>query len=216
MAHIVLLAFAAAIFPLLIACVAIIISRPEPRPLLLAFYAGGLLVSLIGGVALLSVFNSGDSALGNSSSDPNPATSIVAGLLALVFSWLLVSSTGRERLSRWRARGKEAEPASPKGPSWAERRLSEAGAAVAFTVGAAINLPGPFYILALGDIAQGDYSAAQSAALILLFNAIMFLLLEVPLVGYMIRPEQTAEQVARLSAWLHRNGLRLTGWLVGV
>jgi hypothetical protein len=41
MAHIVLLALAAAVFPTLIACVAIMISRPEPRRLLVAFYAGG-------------------------------------------------------------------------------------------------------------------------------------------------------------------------------
>ena len=38
MAHIVVLALAAAVFPLLIACVAIMISRPSPRRLLLAFY----------------------------------------------------------------------------------------------------------------------------------------------------------------------------------
>jgi hypothetical protein len=42
-----------------------------------------------------------------------------------------------------------------------------------------INLPGPFYVLALGKIAHGSYSTVQQVGLILLFNAIMFLLLEV-------------------------------------
>ena len=55
MAHIVLLALAAAVFPTLIACVAIMISRPEPRRLLLAFYAGGVLVSVTAGVVVLAV-----------------------------------------------------------------------------------------------------------------------------------------------------------------
>lgn len=38
MGQIVFLAFGAAVFPTLIACVAIMISQPEPRRLLLAFY----------------------------------------------------------------------------------------------------------------------------------------------------------------------------------
>ena len=61
-------------------------------------------------------------------------------------------------------------------------------AAVAFVVGAAINLPGPFYVLALGEIANGPYDSLASLGLILLFNAIMFTLLEVPLIGYLVRP----------------------------
>ena len=216
MAHIVLLALAAAVFPLLIACVAIMVSRPHPRPLLLAFYAGGLIVSLVSGSVLLAAFNCGNSALGNSSSGPNPATSIVAGLVALALSWLMASRAGRERIGRWRHHRHPDDTApADKGPSRAEKVLAGAGAGVAFVIGAAINLPGPYYVLALGDIAKGDYSTVQSAALIVLFNVIMFTLLEVPLVGYLVNPRKTAEQVARLSAWLNANGLRLTGWLIG-
>lgn len=81
---------------------------------------------------------------------------------------------------------------------------------------AVIHLPGPFYLLALGKIAQGSYSVLQQVALILLFNAIMFLLLEVPLVGYLVRPETTAMRVGAMSRWLNANGLRITGWLVGL
>ena len=44
----------------------------------------------------------------------------------------------------------------------------------------------------------------------------MFTLLEVPLVGYLVRPERTAEQVGRLSIWLNANGLRIMGALIGV
>ena len=41
MAKVVVLAFGAAFFPALLACVAILISRPEPRRLILAFYLRG-------------------------------------------------------------------------------------------------------------------------------------------------------------------------------
>jgi hypothetical protein len=214
--NIVLLAFAAAVFPLLIACVAIIISRPRPRKLLLAFLAGGMLVSVTAGVLLLATFNDHGAVLGNTTSHPSPVTSIVAGLLALLFAWLMSSRRGRALLSGWRSRHPSRRSRDEEGPSFAERRLAGATALVAFAVGAVINLPGPFYVLALGDIANGSYSSVQAFGLILLFNAIMFLLLEVPLVGYVVRPARTAELVAAFATWLNANGLRVMGWLVGV
>jgi hypothetical protein len=74
------------------------------------------------------------------------------------------------------------------------------------------QLPGPFYLLALGKIAHGNFSTSQQVALILLFNALMFLLLEVPLVGYLVRrPEATAKRITATSRWLNANGLRITG-----
>src|SRR3954447_22821261 len=130
MAHIVLLALAAAVFPTLIACVAIMISRPEPRRLLLAFYTGGVLASVGAGIVVLNAFNRGDSVIGNSSSNPNPVTSIVAGLLALALGWLMVSDRGRALLNRWR-RHHPRRHAKEDGPSWAERRLDQANVAVA-------------------------------------------------------------------------------------
>ena len=214
MGKIVLLAFAAAVFPTLIACVAIMISRPEPRSLLLAFYIGGLIASITSGIFVLASFNDGNAVLSSTASSPSPGTSIVAGLLSLMLAWLMTSRRGNALLDRWRSRHPRRSK-QEKGPTWAERHLNRANARVAFIVGAAINLPGPFYLIALGDIASGTYSTAEQLALILLFNAIMFLLVEVPLVGYLVRPEETAERVASFSTWLNANGLRVIGWLVG-
>ncbi len=214
MGHIVLLACAAAVFPTLIACVAVMISRPEPRGLLLAFYLGGLIASLASGVVVLASFNAGNSVLGSTSSTPSPGTSILGGAASLALSWLMASPHGRALLDRWRSRHPRRHT-QKQGPSWAERHLDRANARVAFVVGAAINLPGPFYLLALGDIATGDYSTAQQVGLIILFNAIMFVLVEVPLAGYLVRPKQTRERVASFATWLNANGLRVMGWLLG-
>jgi Sap, sulfolipid-1-addressing protein len=214
MAQIVLLAFAAAVFPTLIACVAVMISRPEPHGLLLAFYLGGLLASLTSGVVVLAYFNDGNAVLGSTSSTPSPGTSIAAGLVSLVLAWLMASPRGHALLDRWRSRHPRRREKQQR-PSWAERHLNRANARVAFVVGAAINLPGPFYLLALGDMATGGYGTAEQLGLIALFNAIMFLLVEVPLVGYLVRPEATAARVASFATWLNANGLRVMGWLVG-
>lgn len=217
MGQIILLAFGAAVFPTLLACVAILISRPNPRQLLLAFYAGAVIASVTSGVIVLALFNNGNTALGSTTSVPHPGFSIVTGLAALALAWLMASTRGRTRLDALREkRAARKPPKEDQGPSWAERHLNDASAKVAFVVGAAINLPGPFYLLALGDIATGGYSTLQEAGLILLFNAIMFLLLEIPLVGYLVRPETTAERVSALSRWLNDNGLRVMGALVGI
>ena len=214
MGSIILLALGAAVFPALLACVAIIVSRPAPRMLLLAFYAGGVLTSVSTGVAVLVVFTNGGAVLGSTHSTPHPATSIVAGVSALLGAWLMASRRGNALLARWRSR--HHKPKRADGRSWAERTLSRASWKVAFLVGAVINLPGPFYLLALGEIARGSYTTVEQAALILLFNAIMFALLEVPLVGYVVRPDATARWVEKLSRWLNANGLRITGWLIGL
>ena len=214
MAHIVVLALAAAVFPLLIACVAIMISRPSPRRLLLAFYAGGMIVSITAGILVLEAFKDSGKVAGSSSSHVSAGPSIAAGLIALALAWLMSSRRGREIVAQRRSR--HPKPAKDDSPSWAERHLSEASAWVAFAVGAVINLPGPFYLLALGEIVNASYSHAQEIGLILLFNLIMFLLLEVPLIGYLVRPEDTARRVEALSTWLNANGLRVMGWLVGL
>ena len=92
---IILLALGASIFPLLLACVAIMISRPEPRRLLIAFYVGGMVISVAIGIATLAVLKDGDSALGSTKSAPAPGVSIVMGVFALLFAWLMVSARGR-------------------------------------------------------------------------------------------------------------------------
>src|SRR4051794_41948485 len=120
MAHIVLLALAAAVFPTLIACVAIMISRPEPRRLLLAFYTGGVLASVGAGIVVLNAFKRGDSVVGNSSSHPNPGTSIVAGLLALPLGWVKAADP-RPALAE-RLRAPPPPPHAPNDPpSWGPR-----------------------------------------------------------------------------------------------
>jgi Sap, sulfolipid-1-addressing protein len=217
MRSIILLAFGACFFPMLLACVAIMISRPEPRGLLIAFYVGGLLASVSTGIAVLAVFVNDEAVLGSTRSDPHPTVSIVAGLVGLLLAWLMISARGNATLDRWRTRHRRRTSSKHEDrPSWAERRLGRASWKIAFLVGAVINLPGPFYLLALGEIARGNYSTGQQLGLILLFNAIMFLLLEIPLVGYLFRPEATAMRVTAMSRWLNANGLRITGWIVGL
>ena len=64
MGEIILLALGSAVFPALLACVAILISRPEPRRLLLAFWVGGMGVSVICGLIAVKLFHDGKKVAG--------------------------------------------------------------------------------------------------------------------------------------------------------
>ncbi len=216
--RIILLALAAAVFPALLACVAVLISRPNPRRLLTGFYCGALTASMVSGWLVLKAFERGEQVAGSSRHAPSAGLSIAFGVVGLSLSWLLMSRRGRSSLDAVRSRRSKKRPAStrPKGPSWVQRRLDRAGVGAAVLVGAVINLPGPFYVIALGDIAVGGYTEAVQLALALLFNGIMFLLIEVPLVGYLLSPETTGDRVASFAAWLNANGLRVVGALVGL
>jgi hypothetical protein len=69
--------------------------------------------------------------------------SLLALIVALVLGWLMASGRGRALMNRWRSHHpSRREKKKKKGPSWAERRLDQANVAVAFAIGAAINLPG--------------------------------------------------------------------------
>lgn len=215
-AKIVILGLGAAFFPALLACVAILVSRPEPHRLILAFYLGGLLASVTAGLVVLKVFQDDGVILGSDSGGPDGNVSIVVGLVGLLFAWLLASRRGRGLLDDWRTRHPRKRPpkAGDGSPSWVERRLDGATMRITFAIGAAINLPGPFYLVALGDIAGGP-TRLEQILLILLFNAIMFLLLEIPLVGYLIDPGWTERAVAATRAWLTVNRLRILGTVIG-
>ena len=122
---------------------------------------------------------------------------------------------GTDRGAALRARRAAKRPATSttEGPSRAERALAGDRAALAFAVGAVINVPGIYYLSALHDMATGGYSNAEQIALIVLFNLVMFALVEVPLVSYAISPAKTAERVRRFQNLLTSNASRIVAVL---
>jgi hypothetical protein len=76
-----------------------------------------------------------------------------------------------------------------------------------------LDLPGLWYLIGLKKIAEGGYSDAAAAALVIGFNVIMFAFVEVPLVGFLVAPERTNALVEKFNAWLHQNIRHLLAWL---
>jgi Sap, sulfolipid-1-addressing protein len=209
MGDIFLLSLAAAVYPALLASAVVILALPQPRGLLLGYLIGGMTVSITAGLLIVPAFEDSNPVIG-SKSTVSPGAYIFAGVLLLAVAWLLGTRRGRDLTERRRARPKK--PQRDK-PSWTNRVLSRESAYVALGVGAVMNLPGPWYLLALRDIADGSYSRPTQIGLIVLFNVVMFTLIEVPLVGYLLQPDRTAARVAAFNDWLGRNARNIVAIL---
>ena len=205
MAEIFLLAVAAAFYPTLLAIVILILSRPRPVRLLAAYLAGGMLVSIGIGCVIVFVLE-GVGPPGKRTVDPT--VDIVVGTASILVAWML--RTGRdlgparlkERRERARVAGKRRDP-------WTTRALSHDSVAVAFALGIVLDLPSIWYLVALKDISEANNPAAVDVLLIVAFNLIMFVLIEVPLVAYLVAPERAAAAVRGFNAWLHANARQI-------
>jgi len=225
MAELIPLALGSALYPTLLAAVVLILAQDDPRRLLFAYVGGAMMISLLAGFVIVGALEGSDVVSSSTSSGRRvgPGVDIVIGLFALALFWgMLTNRLGRfaEPIQRRRAARKaakeSAEAAGDKRDPWSKRVLTSGSVKLAFLLGVALNLPGALYLIALKDIAAADYSAAESALLIVAYNLIMFALAEVPLVGYLVAPDATRDRVNRFNAWLGANGRTVAAALCGI
>jgi len=207
MGEIFLLALFAMFNPTLLAAVTILMLLPNTKKLMLGYLLGAYLTSISLGLLIVFTLN-GSSSVSTARNTLSPAEDIVVGMILLLVAFVL--GTGRAtRLKARRERRKEAkEEKQGDKESWPERMLGRGSARVTFAVGVALTFPGVSYLAALDRMAKLDISALETTLLVVAFCLIQQLLLELPLLGYAIAPDWTADAVVRFRAWLARNGRR--------
>src|SRR5206468_2218136 len=124
---------------------------------------------------------------------------IVAGTLALLVGGVLYRQPHRP----------DSEQKQDKGLSLSQRALSRDSSRIAFVLGIVLDLPSIFYLVGLKDIALAGYTAVQKVLLVVCFNAIMFSLIEVPLIALAVSPELTQRRIQNFDGWLRSHGRRL-------
>ena len=201
MGDIFLLSLVAAANATLLAAVTVMLFLPNPKRLLLGYLLGALLVSLTLGFVI--VFAAPDPAATNTSQNTlSPGMDIALGLIALLVAYVLGSGQD-ERLKH---RRKKKQEGAEKSPSKVEQLLGRGSARVTFAVGVVFSLPGFSYLAALRELDKLNYGTVPTILVVLGFNVMLLLLLEVPLVGYAVAPERTVVEVQRFRAWLTRSG----------
>ena len=216
---------AAAVYPQLLAVVVVILTRPGARRLLWACYLGAASVSVGCGIAVLLVFRDRGDVAGSTSHRLGASVYLTIGALAVLIA-LLVLRTERGRtlatggvsgmLPRRGRREPDRTGATARLKARANDALGRGSSVVALAVGAALGIPGPFDLLALGRLARGGYSVLGSIGILLLFNLLKFLLIEIPLLSYTLEPERTAVRVDRFSAWMRANKIEVIAGVVAV
>jgi hypothetical protein len=201
------LAFLSALYPTLLAVVVLVLQRPDPRRLLVAYLAGAMLTSMILGYTIVTALRNGD-VVGGSDHTVGPGVNLAGGVIALFLVWFLASDWGRDRRERMRRR-KEARHATSARPPWSERVIQRGSVTLTFVVGMALNLPGAMYLVALKDVAAADLGTTETVGVLLAYNLIMFQWAELPLIGYAIAPDRTKAVITAMNHWLRSHAREL-------
>jgi hypothetical protein len=199
------LSLTAALNPTLIAAVTVMMLLPQPRPLMVGYLAGALLMSV--SIGLVVVFALHDSSTAKTTQHTlSPLADIALGTLAFAGGMVLSLELDR-RLAARRRRGKEPKP--DKGPPRWRRVLSEGSARQTFVVGALLTLPGASYLAGLHELNQLGYSPPARAAAVVGFNLVMLLLIELPLLGFVFAPDWTPGAIEGTKLRVGRHGRRV-------
>jgi hypothetical protein len=207
MGDIFLLSLVAAANASLLAAVTVMLFLPSPKRLLLGYLAGALLTSLT--IGFLVVFVIGDSATSTAENSVSPSIDVALGLILLLVAYVLRGGHDQRLKERRRAKKGEAEEEAEKSASKVEQLLGRGSARVTFALGVVLTLPGVSYLAALRDLQELGYGTVGEILVIVGFNLMLLILLEVPLAGYYLAPERTVVEVQRFRAWLTRSGRRI-------
>jgi hypothetical protein len=195
--------------PTLLAAVTLMLLTEHPKRLMLGYLLGAYTTSITVGLAIVFVLHD-SGAVSTSKQTIGPVEDLVIGGLLLLVAFVL--GTDRDaRLRERRARRKEAKLAKEGGEKKEPlpmRLLGRGSPRIAFVVGILLSFPGVSYLAGLSHIDKLGAAAVPTALLVIGFCLMQQLLLEVPLVGYVLRPEGTQQAVDGFRAWLGRNGRR--------
>ena len=205
MGRIFVLSLTSALNPTLLAAVTLMLTLISPKRLLAGYLAGAAITSLTCGLLLVFALH-GTSTSSTAKHTVNPIVNIALGALLLLVAFVV--ATGRDQWRRERS-ARKREAAKDKAPPRWKRQLSKGGARDTFVVGVLLSFPGASYIAGMGLLSEQHKGTATTVLLVIAFNVIMLMLLELPLLGYLTRPVQTAAAVARLNAFFSRSGGRL-------
>ena len=202
MGQVFLLALVAALNPTLVGASSVMLMLPNPERLMLGYLCGALMTSIT--LGLLIVFSlEGSGLVSTTETTVDPALNLAVGAIMLITAFVL--GTGRSARLAERRRARKG-PKEDKGPPRWQQALSKGSARDTFIVGALLTLPGGAYLTGLSQINQQNLSTTATVLSVLAFNLIMLILLELPLLGFVIAPDWTPVAVDRAKAYVGRNG----------
>ncbi len=201
MGEVVVLSLTSALNPTLLAASTMMMLLPSPKRLMLGYWVGAMLTSITLGLVIVSSLE-GSSVIGTTKHTLSPAADLAIGAIALAGAWVLASGKD-ERLEQRRAA--RAARKDKKPPRW-QRELQKGTAKTTFLLGAALTLPGASYLAGLSRISKLNLSTPATVLVVLAFNLVMLLLLEVPILAFTIAPDRTPAAIEDAKNWARAHG----------
>ena len=198
---ILVMAVAVSLEPFRIGMTVLMLNRPRPMLQLLVFLCGGYAMGMTVGLVVLFVFRR---RLLGSAYFTLPKVQILIGALALLVAAALAVRPGRL-----------AAPA--KLSTRVQGLLSRHSLWVSGLAGMGIALPSVDYLAALAVILASGAAAMTQVGALLMFNAVAFALVQIPLVAGLVAPDKTRTAMAALNDWIRsRRRAEVATLLAGV
>jgi Sap-like sulfolipid-1-addressing protein len=196
------MAFAMSVEPFRIGMTVLMLNRPRPMLQLFAFLCGGFAMGMTVGLGV--VFGLQRRLL-NSSHITLPKLQILIGAMALVVAVVLTAQVAvRRKVGRFTRRNENASDVREHhGLGRFSRRLLHGRSLwVAGVAGLGIALPSVDYLAALAAIVASGTAAMTQFSALLMFHVVAFALVEIPLLAYLLAPQQTRAWMIALQIWI--------------
>ena len=207
MGAVVLLAFSAAFNPTEIAAVTVMLLLRNPERLMLGYWLGAMVTGIASGLVI--VFALQDSAEQSTKHTVSPVVQLVFAALLIVAAIALAKGGGKRLEKKEKEKKKDKEDKKP--PRW-QRTLEKGNAWQTFVVGILLSFPGASYLAALDRLIHLHYSAFAVVLIVIGFNLIQNLLIEIPMLAFKIWPTQTPAAIDSAKAWAVRHGRTYGAW----
>jgi hypothetical protein len=213
MGEILLLSLLAALNPTLLAATTVMLLLPHPGRLMLGYWLGSMVMSVTLGVVIVYALEA-STAVNTSKNTLSPTANFV--LAALMWILAVMLATGRDRRIEESRKKRHAMGEGEKDPPRWQRELSKGTARTTFVIGALLSLPGATYLLALHDLKKLNYSTAETVFVVILFNVIQLLIIEIPLIALKVAPSRTPTMIDDAKQWARLHGRNLAVWALVV
>ena len=190
------LAILAALSPTALLVMAVFLGSANPRATALAYVAGAMIMTVVMAITVLLVLR-GVGMNQPRDHDPRYGLRLGLGVLAL--------GTGAFLLRRGLP-----QPASPDQPQQKQGLIGRLTAhprpALAFAAGLILFLPSATFVASVQVVASANASVEVTAAALIVVVAISALIVWLPLLGYLAKPEATVRLLRSLNGWLRAHG----------
>jgi hypothetical protein len=191
---ILVMAIAMSLEPFRIGMTVLMLNRPRPLLQLLAFLCGGFAMGMSVGLVVLFVLQG---RLLHSSHISLPGLQMLIGALALITAAVLAAQVATKgRVGARKTIGLDRLSAR------ARRLLHGRSLWVAGMAGLGIALPSVDYLAALAVIVASGTAALTQVGALVIFHVVAFALVEIPLLAYVLAPEQTRASMIALHNWI--------------